>query len=95
MGVPEIFKPIGTEAATEVTVPPELETKHVPSGIRRQPLVSSIPLAKVEEAVVEVTDRRLVARPPARVEVAVEVPTKYEAVTLVPKTPSPATESLA
>ena len=63
MGVPEILRPTGTLAATLVTVPPELETKHVPSGIRRQPLVSSIPLAKVEEAVVMVRRKNEPVKP--------------------------------
>ena len=42
--------------------------------IAKHPVVTLIPFAKVEEAVVEVTLKRLVWIPPAKVEVAVVVP---------------------
>ena len=77
MGEPETLRPVGVDMPTEVTVPLPAPA-HWPLGILKQPVASWMPLAKVEEAVTEVTFKRLVWMPPAYVEVAEEVETMYE-----------------
>ena len=57
------------EAPTEL----EPDIRHEPSGIRKHPFASWIPLPNVDEAVVEVMLRALAENPPANVEVAVVV----------------------
>ena len=59
----------------------------------KHPAVRLIPFAKVEEAVAEVTFRRLVCIPPINVEEAVEVATNLVAVRVSVKVPAPVTES--
>ncbi len=51
-----------------------------------------MPFAKVDDAVVELTFKRLIFKPPTSVDVAVDVPVKYEPMMLLPRM-SPATES--
>ena len=51
---------------------PNDELRHVPLTAKH-PEVRFIPLAKVEEAIVEVTERRFVDIPPINVDVAVVV----------------------
>ena len=75
IGEPVTFMPIGVARPIEVTVP-EFEVIHVPSGILKQPPDNWMPLEKVELAVADVMFKRLVWMPPAKVEVAVLVPTK-------------------
>jgi len=75
------------EASTDVTVPePPPPPTHEPL-IEKHPVVKLTPFANVEEAVVEVTFKRLVENPPEKVEVAVVVAVK-EAATTSPETPS-------
>ncbi len=52
--------------------------------IAKHPPVKLMPFAKVEEAVVEVTERRFVEIPPTNVEVAVEVEINEFAITVPP-----------
>ena len=87
--------PSKTVLATKFTCPvPPLGTVFVKDEPPRQipftekhPLVKLIPFAKVEDAVVDLTSRRFVEIPPAKVDVAVVVPVKKE------PTISPTTES--
>ena len=58
---------------TEVTVPLFCVRQDPPSA--KHPAVKFKPLAKVEEAVVEVTFKRLAETPPAKVEVPWPAPT--------------------
>ena len=50
--------------------------------IEKQPLVKLIPFANVDEAIVDVTERRFVEMPPTKVDVAVDVDINVSAITL-------------
>ncbi len=75
-----------SERSVEEAEDPPSPDRQVPL-IEKHPPVKLIPLAKVEEAVVEVTFSRFVEIPPAKVDVAVVVEMK-ELATTVPPTES-------